>query len=127
MAKVKFKNQKSLRSAENKLRGNISFVKTKNGVVAKKWPTKKSTKTFYKTPKCIVLFGSFAKGEDMIKSDIDIAIETHMNDLRDLITFEAVLKRKISIQLVSDIKTENHNFINSLANGIVLSGYLEVL
>jgi predicted nucleotidyltransferase len=82
---------------------------------------------YYKTPKCIVLFGSYAKGEDTKKSDIDIAIETQMDNLPDLSVFESKLARTISIQLVQDIKKESDNFKNSLANGIVLSGYLEVV
>lgn len=51
MAKVKVKNEEQLKSAKNKLRGNVSFSKTKNGVIAKKWPTKEIKKVLYKTKK----------------------------------------------------------------------------
>lgn len=81
---------------------------------------------FYRIPECIVLFGSYAKGEDTSKSDIDIAVLTDMKDIPELSNYEATLNRKISINLIRNVKKEDANFINSLANGIVLSGYLEV-
>ncbi len=82
---------------------------------------------FYGHPKCIVLFGSYARGEDTYKSDIDIAVVTDMNDAPELGGYEDILKRKISLHLISNVKDEDVSFINSLANGIVLSGYLEVI
>ena len=82
---------------------------------------------FYSTPRCIVLFGSFARGEDTIKSDIDIAVETNLKDLPELGIYENQLKRKVSLHLIRDVTKENANFINSLANGIILSGYLNVM
>ncbi|WP_424359669.1 nucleotidyltransferase domain-containing protein [Methanocella sp. MCL-LM] len=83
--------------------------------------------SFYNNPRCIVLFGSYARGEDTLNSDIDIAIETFQGDYPDLRQFEEQLKRPISIHLIEDVKKENANFINSLANGIILSGYLNVV
>lgn len=83
--------------------------------------------TFYRLPECITLFGSFVKGEDTATSDIDIAVVSDMKELPDLQKYEEKLKRKISIHLISRIKNEDVNFINSLANGIVLYGYLEVV
>ena len=59
MAKVKVKNQEALASAKEKLRGKVSFSRTKNGVVAKKWPQKKKGKSMYKTQKEI--------GADLLK------------------------------------------------------------
>jgi predicted nucleotidyltransferase len=82
---------------------------------------------FYRIPKCIVLFGSYAKGEDTSKSDVDIAVLTDMEGLPELGKYEDALNRKINITLVKYVKGETPNFINSLANGIVLSGYLEVV
>lgn len=81
---------------------------------------------FYRSPECIVLFGSYARGEDTIESDIDIAIVTGMEDLPELNNYRDILERKISLHLIKNIKAEDRNFINSLANGIVLSGYLDV-
>ncbi len=82
---------------------------------------------FYKIPECIVIFGSYAKGEDTKKSDIDIAVMTGMNQYPQLDIYEDELKRKINLHLIDNIKNEEKGFINTLANGIVLYGYLEVL
>ena len=51
MAKVKFKNTESQKSSKTKLHGSISFSKTKHGIIAKKWPRKKTKKALYKTQK----------------------------------------------------------------------------
>jgi len=80
----------------------------------------------YYSPRCVVLFGSYARGEDTGKSDIDVAVVTEKEDVPALDRLEKRLNRKISLNLVKDVKKEDDNFINSLANGIVLSGYLEV-
>jgi len=48
MVKVKIKNKKAFKIAKNKLRGNVSFSKTKNGIIAKKWPKKQTKKSLYK-------------------------------------------------------------------------------
>lgn len=82
---------------------------------------------FYVNPKCILLFGSYSRGEDTKESDIDIAIITSIKDVPETSKEEEILKRKISIHLVTDLKQEDTNFINTLANGIVLSGYLDVV
>jgi predicted nucleotidyltransferase len=82
---------------------------------------------FYKIPECIVIFGSYAKGEDTRESDIDIAVMTGMKEYPQLDIYESDLKRKISLHLIDNIQNEEKEFINTLANGIVLYGYLEVL
>ena len=79
----------------------------------------------------IILFGSFRKGDDISTSDIDIAVET----LEDINTqtiivegiekFEAALGKKVQILLFNRKKTDV-NVFNNIANGIVLSGFLEV-
>jgi predicted nucleotidyltransferase len=83
---------------------------------------------FYHMPECIVLFGSYAKGDDMPPvSDIDIAVVTEMTKLPDLENFQAALGKSISLHMIENIKDQNANFINSLANGIILSGYMEAI
>lgn len=85
----------------------------------------------YKNPKAIVLFGSFRKGEDNSDSDIDIAIlDNSINEyktfyLRELYEFEKEINRKIQIHLFNE-RLIDINLFNSIANGIVLSGFLEV-
>ena len=89
-------------------------------------------------PGCtIILFGSYSRGEDILtnetdkeKSDIDIAIETDEIEeyqvilLRVLENFEHLIGRHIQLHLFNR-KTDLHVF-NNIANGIVLSGFLEV-
>ncbi len=85
----------------------------------------------FNNPKSIVLFGSFRKGEDITNSDIDIAVELEeINEyetisLRELADIEKFINRKIQIHLFNK-KNVDINVFNSIANGIVLSGFLEV-
>lgn len=85
----------------------------------------------FDNPKAIVLFGSFRRGEDFSTSDIDIAIETDetgeykTTKLKTLIDFEQTINRKIQIHIFNRKDVDHHVFSN-IANGIVLSGFLEV-
>ncbi len=80
---------------------------------------------FYERPEAIVLFGSYSRGEDTEVSDIDIAIITKRGHIPDLSQFDKCLNRKIKLLVLEREKIEK-DFLNTLANGIVLSGYLEV-
>ena len=86
---------------------------------------------YFKNPKAIVLFGSFRNGEDLSTSDVDIAIESdevkeyQIKELRELVEFENIIKRKIQIHLFNREKVDI-NVFNNIANGIVLWGFLEV-
>lgn len=85
----------------------------------------------YSHPKAIILFGSFRKGEDTSNSDIDIAIESdEVKDyeiirLGNLDKFEREIGRKIQVHGFNRKSIDNALF-NSIANGIVLMGFLEV-
>lgn len=86
---------------------------------------------FFNNPEAIVLFGSFAKGEDIEESDIDILIiSSHKNhgNLEDFIAiFEKELNRKINIHILPSLDKSSKEFKNAVANGIVLHGYLKVV
>ena len=82
-------------------------------------------KDVYEEPEAIVLFGSYSKGEDTSKSDIDIAIITPSIKELKISIFEKKLARKIKIYEIQMNKTEK-NFLNTLANGIMMSGYLTI-
>ena len=86
----------------------------------------KYLKDFYEEPKAIILFGSYSKGLDTESSDIDIYILSKKNILPELSGFEKKLKRKINI-LISDPSKMKKEFLNSLANGVILEGYMEFL
>jgi predicted nucleotidyltransferase len=82
----------------------------------------------YNYPEAIILFGSYSKGEDTSRSDIDLLIITPAKKEHKLEKFEKKLGRKIQIFEISKeelIKT-NANLKNSWINGIVLEGYIEI-
>jgi len=85
----------------------------------------------YKNPRCIVLFGSFRRGEDDEGSDVDIAVEVSGKKEPETLEFdefksvEEELNRKISVHVFNREKIDRNVFMN-IANGVVLQGLLEV-
>ena len=77
------------------------------------------------SPEAIVVFGSYARGEDIEKSDIDIALIGTKDDI-DASRFEKKLERSISIHHI-ELKSAPKELKNSIANGVVLEGYLKIL
>jgi len=78
------------------------------------------------TPNCIVLYGSGADGRDDERGDIDIFVESKEKKI-DLGRYEKKLHRNISLLFEPDMKKLNRELKNTLANGIVLSGFLKVV
>ncbi len=75
----------------------------------------------------IIVFGSYAKGEDIEKSDIDIYIETPSKKEISLAKFEEPLQRNIQLFRQKSIKEiKNKELRNNIINGIILHGYLEI-
>ena len=75
----------------------------------------------------VILFGSYSKGEDIEKSDIDLYIEGYGKGGLKLGKFEGILNRKMQIFTFRSIKNiNNKDLANNIINGIVLNGYLEV-
>ena len=77
-------------------------------------------------PSCIVLFGSFRKGDSVNESDIDIFIETARNLKPDLSEFEEKLKHKIQIFKETDINKLPPRLFNNVINGIKLEGFFKI-
>lgn len=81
--------------------------------------------------KAIILFGSYRKGDDTEKSDIDIAVEVtgdegiQVIELGILPEFGFRKNVKINLHIFSRNKIDLNLFSN-IANGIVLEGFLEV-
>lgn len=76
-------------------------------------------------PDAIVLFGSYARGEDDSNSDIDLAlVNGHAREL-ELGPWEKRLDRNINLHLIR-LQEAGDNFKTTLANGIVLRGYLDL-
>lgn len=86
---------------------------------------------YFNHPKAIILFGSFRKGEDLTGSDIDLALEMEDTSehkilgIRELGEFEKEIGRRIQVHLFNH-KNIDLNLFNNIANGVVLSGFLEV-
>ncbi|MFB6216877.1 MAG: nucleotidyltransferase domain-containing protein [Candidatus Aenigmatarchaeota archaeon] len=76
-------------------------------------------------PDAVVLFGSYLEGRDTESSDIDIAVVNGREKDVELEKFEEELGRDIQIIHVPEIGEESAEFINTLANGYTLSGFLE--
>ncbi len=79
--------------------------------------------------KTIILFGSFAKGEDIESSDIDLLIISNRkeNNLPLIHRMEKELNRTINLHILESIERSEPEFKNALANGIVLHGYLKII
>ena len=80
----------------------------------------------------IVVFGSYATASDDMGSDVDICLISNIGKEFFLEKYEKILNRGVSLHKFSKktwdrAKKSNPNLVNSICNGIVLSGELEVL
>ena len=90
--------------------------------------------TFKQTPnpRAVILFGSYRKGDDTEQSDIDIAVEVLGNEemkIKELGIIEQLgfrKKVKVNLHIFSRNKVDRNLFAN-IANGIILTGFLEVI
>ncbi len=116
-------NQENFGFVKNKIAYNLSFI-YQSGLV-------EYLNERFENPNAIVLFGSFRQGLDLSTSDIDIALEIpekreyEVLTLPDLTEFERHIGRKIQLHVFSR-EAVDLNVFNSIANGIVLLGFLEV-
>jgi len=74
----------------------------------------------------IILFGSYSYGEDTIKSDIDIAVIGCKDKKINLDNFEKFLKKEIRINFYEDFKKIHKHLKESICNGIILKGGVEL-
>lgn len=116
-------NQESGNFIKSKIVYNLNFI-YQSGLV-------EFLNEHFGNPKAIILFGSFRKGEDLSTSDIDIAIEGETDEYKTfrlvklIENFEREIERKIQIHLFNRKNIDSHVF-NNIANGVILSGFLEV-
>ncbi len=75
------------------------------------------------TPDAIILFGSYAKGEDNERSDIDIFLIAKEKTI-ELRKYEKKLNRKIQLFFSENINKLPKELQNNILNGINLSGFL---
>lgn len=77
-------------------------------------------------PTCIILFGSFRKGESELASDVDLFVESTKKNEIDLKLFEKKLGHKIQIFIEPDINRLPEHLFNNVINGIKLSGFFKL-
>lgn len=77
-------------------------------------------------PSCIILFGSFRKGESVAESDIDLFVETQKKGDLDLKRFERILKHNIQLFIEEDINKLQPRLLNNVVNGIKLDGSFRI-
>jgi len=80
--------------------------------------------------RAIVLFGSYRKGDDTDKSDIDIAVEIIGDDDLKIVNLGKIAKfgyrKNVPVNLhVFSRKKVDLNLFSNVVNGIVLDGFLE--
>ncbi len=74
----------------------------------------------------IILFGSYSRGEDIINSDIDIAVIGRKAKEVILAMYEKELEREININHYDSWSSIHKNLKENLCNGIVLAGSVEL-
>jgi len=77
------------------------------------------------TPKCVILFGSFAKAEYHSGSDIDIFVQSSEQSI-NLKKFEKKLLHEINLFFEPDLNKLSPELLNNIINGIKLKGYLKL-
>jgi len=77
------------------------------------------------SPDAIILYGSYAKGESIEVSDIDIFVVCKEKKI-ELEEFEKKLSKKIHLMFEADVKKIPKELRNNLINGIVLKGYFKI-
>lgn len=131
----KLKKENLLKSERENVVENISALRNERFLVLKKTYNLLSLfdsgliqclKDKYEEPEAIVVFGSYSRGEDVSGSDIDIAVVTQKETQIQCKEYENYLKRKISIYEIQ-MSNIDKEFLNNLANGMVVYGFLRVL
>lgn len=74
----------------------------------------------------IILFGSYAFGEDTTMSDIDIAVIGSKEETIDTSKFAKMLERNININFYEDFKSIHKKLLSNIVSGITLSGGVEL-
>lgn len=77
-------------------------------------------------PSCIILFGSFSKGDYSRESDIDLFIETTSSKTAEISDYERQLRHSVHVIQEADIKNVPALLRNNIINGIKLSGFFRI-
>lgn len=74
----------------------------------------------------IILFGSYSKGEDTYKSDIDFAIIGRKEKNINLEKYEKILNRRINLNFYDSWKSIHTHLKNNILNGILFHGSIDL-
>ena len=74
----------------------------------------------------VILFGSYARGEDTNTSDIDLAVIERKDKMLELEKYEKILNRKINVNFYNSWKKIHKHLKNNILNGILLHGGVEL-
>ncbi len=74
----------------------------------------------------IILFGSYAFGEDAASSDIDIAIIGSKEKTIDALKYAKMLERDINFNFYRNFKSIQKNLLSNIVNGITLAGGVQL-
>lgn len=73
----------------------------------------------------VILFGSYAHGEDTSQSDIDLAVIGSKNKEIDP-KFDKMLERTITVNYYKSFNSIDKYLLNNILNGIILKGAVEL-
>lgn len=73
-------------------------------------------------PSLIVLFGSFAKGDSVKDSDLDLFVESSVKKNLNLKRFESKIGHSVDLFVEKDIHSLQSHLFNNVVNGIKLYG-----
>ena len=74
----------------------------------------------------VILFGSYAFGEDTLTSDIDMAVIGSKPKEIELSKYEKLLERTIIINYYNSFKDIDKHLLNNILNGITIKGAIEL-
>jgi len=74
----------------------------------------------------VILFGSYARGEDDVRSDVDIAVVGCKEKMLDLEKFDEFFEREVRVNFYDSFGGIDKYLRSNLFNGVVLAGSVEV-
>ena len=78
-------------------------------------------------PGCtIILFGSYSIGEDIIRSDVDVAVIGAKEKELEMERFENMLKKRVIVQFYPNFKNIHRHLKENIFNGILIKGGIEL-
>ena len=74
----------------------------------------------------VVIFGSYAFGEDAIDSDVDLAVIGEEEKDINFEKFSKLLERNVVANYYKNFRIINKHLLNNILNGIIIKGAIEI-